>query len=90
MPRARSARASASVRSYASLDSESTRSGVFRETSLSRERFEARRASTCRSSTREGVLDAIGDLTLNLNAEHYSDFGTLTTIGYGPNWRPTD
>jgi iron complex outermembrane recepter protein len=76
-----------------SLDSSSTRSGVFRETSLSRERFEGQANFDLPvTSTREGVLDAIGDLTLNLNlnAEHLSDFGTLTTVGYGLNWRPTD
>jgi hypothetical protein len=35
-------------------------------------------------------MDAIGDLSanLNLNVEELSDFGTLTTIGYGLNWRP--
>ncbi|MET4898039.1 TonB-dependent receptor [Sphingomonadaceae bacterium jetA1] len=34
------------------------------------------------------VLGAIGDLSLNVNAgaDHLSDFGTLTTIGYGANW----
>jgi hypothetical protein len=76
-----------------SFDSESTRSGIFRETSLSRQRFEGQASFDLPiTSTREGVLDAIGDLSfnLNLNAEHYSDFGTLTTIGYGLNWRPIE
>jgi hypothetical protein len=76
-----------------SFDSESTRSGVFRETSLSRQRIEGQASFDMPiTSTREGVLDAIGDLSvnLNLNAEQLSDFGTLTTIGYGLNWRPTD
>jgi hypothetical protein len=38
------------------------------------------------------VLGAIGDLSLNVNAgaDHLSDFGTLTTIGYGANWSPLD
>lgn len=76
-----------------SFDSQSTRSGVYRETSLSRERVEGQASFDMPiTSTREGVLDAIGDLSvnLNLNAEHLSDFGTLTTVGYGLNWRPTD
>lgn len=77
---------------FRTLDSASTRSGVFRETSLSRQRFEGQASFDLPiTSTREGVLDAIGDLSLNLNlnAEQYSDFGTLTTVGYGLNWRPT-
>jgi iron complex outermembrane receptor protein len=76
-----------------SFDSESTRSGLFRETSLSRQRIEGQASFDLPiTSTREGVLDAIGDLSanLNLNAEHLSDFGTLTTIGYGINWRPIE
>lgn len=42
------------------------------------------------ASRRRAVLDAIGDLSLNANAEvdRLSDFGTLTSIGYGLNWSP--
>ncbi|MGE7206016.1 TonB-dependent receptor [Sphingomonas sp. NPDC019816] len=38
------------------------------------------------------VLGAIGNLSLNLNAaaNHLSDFGTLTTVGYGANWAPLE
>ncbi len=38
------------------------------------------------------VLSAIGDLSLNVNAgaDHLSDFGTLTTVGYGANWSPLE
>ncbi|MDQ1232335.1 TonB-dependent receptor [Sphingomonas sp. SORGH_AS_0879] len=38
------------------------------------------------------VLGAIGNLSLNLNvgADHLSDFGTLTTVGYGANWNPLE
>lgn len=74
-----------------SLDSQSTRAGVFRETSLSRQRVEGQASFDLPvTSTRDGVFDDLGDLSLNLNlnAEHLSDFGTLTTIGYGLNWRP--
>ena len=43
------------------------------------------------ASRRRDVLGALGDLTLNLNGavEQLSDFGTLTTLGYGANWSPT-
>ncbi|WP_363280835.1 TonB-dependent receptor [uncultured Sphingomonas sp.] len=38
------------------------------------------------------VLGAIGDLSLNVNAgaDHLSDFGTLTAVGYGANWSPLE
>ena len=38
----------------------------------------------------DGVLEFLGDLTVNGNAaiDRLSDFGTLTTYGYGANWRP--
>lgn len=37
-----------------------------------------------------GVLEGLGDLSGNLNfaADQVSDFGTLTTFGYGLNWSP--
>ena len=39
-----------------------------------------------------GFGDAIGNLSVNLNAaaEQVSDFGTLTTFGYGANWSPVE
>ncbi|WP_404336098.1 TonB-dependent receptor [Sphingomonas sp. MMS12-HWE2-04] len=42
------------------------------------------------TSRRLGVLDAIGDLSLNANfeVEQLSDFGRLTSTGYGVNWSP--
>ncbi|MEI9927814.1 MAG: TonB-dependent receptor [Sphingomonas sp.] len=42
------------------------------------------------ASRRHDVLAAIGDLSLNGNVEieHLSDFGTLTTTGYGLHWSP--
>jgi iron complex outermembrane recepter protein len=82
-------KAGAELRSF---DSESTRSGNFLQTSLSRQRFEGQASFDLPiASTREGWNPGIGDLSLNLNldAENVSDFGTLTTIGYGLNWRPT-
>lgn len=42
------------------------------------------------ASRRKGFLSVLGELTLNGNAavQQLSDFGTLTTYGYGLNWRP--
>lgn len=44
------------------------------------------------ASAREGVLGALGELTLNLAAgvDHLSDFGTLADATAGLAWRPTD
>ena len=43
-------------------------------------------------SRRKRGFDALGNLTVNGNAEveQLSDFGTLTTIGAGLNWSPVD
>ena len=40
----------------------------------------------------EGVLAALGDLSLNGNVafDRLSDVGTLWTLGYGVNWRPVE
>jgi len=42
------------------------------------------------TSRSKQVLGAIGTLSANFNlaVDHLSDFGTLTTIGYGLNWAP--
>ncbi|MCA1662207.1 MAG: TonB-dependent receptor [Novosphingobium sp.] len=44
------------------------------------------------ASRRSGVLDSIGDLSLNLNGglNRLSDFGTLTDWGGGLTWSPTE
>ena len=41
---------------------------------------------------RSRFLHALGNLSANANArvEHYSDFGTLLTYGYGLNWSPIE
>ncbi|MGH6617432.1 TonB-dependent receptor [Sphingomonas sp.] len=38
------------------------------------------------------VLSVLGKLSANVNfaADHLSDFGTLTTFGYGANWSPVE
>jgi len=43
------------------------------------------------TSVRNDVLSAAGDISLNFNAslDQLSDFGTLTSIGYGLNWAPS-
>lgn len=42
------------------------------------------------ASRRTGVLPRLGDLSANLNlaASQLSDFGTMTTVGYGLTWSP--
>lgn len=44
------------------------------------------------TSTREGFLEAIGDVSFNLGGgvDRLSDFGTLTDWNAGLNWRPTE
>lgn len=44
------------------------------------------------TSRREGFLDAVGDISLNLSGglNHLSDFGTLTDWNAGLTWRPTE
>jgi len=74
------------------IESEDTRSGG-PELSLDRSRARAgANLSLPLTSTREGFLDAIGDLSLNLGGglDHLSDFGTLTDWNAGLNWRPTE
>jgi hypothetical protein len=44
------------------------------------------------TSRSRGVLGAIGDIGVNLNAaaQRLSDFGTLSTLGYGLRWKPVN
>ncbi|WP_297694786.1 TonB-dependent receptor [Phenylobacterium sp.] len=44
------------------------------------------------ASRRNGVLAWLGEAHLNANAalDQLSDFGSVTTLGYGLNWRPLD
>jgi iron complex outermembrane recepter protein len=75
------------------IESWSVRSMVEEERALSRQRGNAQASLDLPiASRREGVLDALGNLSLNLNAavEHLSDFGTLRTYGYGLNWSPIE
>ena len=76
-----------------SLDSTSVRSGLTTERSQSRDRFNGQASfSLPIASRRQDVLPAIGDLSANFNVgyEDLSDFGGLTTLGFGVNWSPIE
>ena len=78
--------------STVNLDSEHRTAGVASSSSLSRTTGEAAINLDLPISRRNRDLSALGNLTLNGNAEvdQLSDFGTLTTIGAGANWSPVD
>jgi len=75
-----------------SLDSKATREGVPTNADLDRQRGTAAINLDLPISRRRSSFDAIGNLTINANAEieQLSDFGTLTTIGGGLNWSPVE
>ena len=74
------------------LDSESRRLGIETPGSLSRTVGTASVNFDLPISRRGRAFSALGNLTLNANAEldQLSDFGSLTTIGAGVNWSPVD
>ena len=75
------------------FESETLRAGVAQARSLSRDRVEGQASFDLPiASRRRDILAGIGDLSANFNvaADHLSDFGTLTTLGYGLNWSPFD
>lgn len=75
------------------LESDSVRAGVARSGELSRDTGSAKlNFDLPLTSVRNDVLPGLGNLSLNLNlaAERLSDFGTLTTLGYGANWSPIE
>ncbi len=74
------------------LDGESTQAGVETPSSLGRTTGTASINVDLPISRRNRAFSALGNLTLNANAEvdQLSDFGTLTTIGAGANWSPVD
>jgi len=76
-----------------SLDSTSVRSGVTTERSQSRDRANGQASfSIPIASRRQDVLPALGDLSANFNVgyEELSDFGGLSTVGFGFNWSPIE
>lgn len=73
------------------LDAVSRRSGVETSSDLARDNINAQVSLDLPiTSRRNDVLASVGDLSANLNLtlRHLSDFGDLTTIGYGLNWSP--
>ncbi|MEP9359012.1 TonB-dependent receptor [Sphingomonas sp. KR3-1] len=73
------------------LDSRTSRLGVVTTGAVSRDTGSVRgNISIPIASRRRAFLDAIGDLSINANfeVEQLSDFGRLTTTGYGFNWSP--
>lgn len=87
---------SASVRASArtsDFDSESLRGGLFTDNSIGRDSGAVQANIDLPIASRSrGVLSALGNLSLNANAEveQLSDFGTLVTYGYGANWSPIE
>lgn len=75
-----------------SLDSDRRRGGDESSASLDRTRGSAALNLDLPLSRRRGDFAALGNLTLNGNAEveQLSDFGTLTTVGAGFNWSPAN
>jgi iron complex outermembrane recepter protein len=73
-------------------DSERRRLGIVSSADLGRTRGVAGINLDLPVSRRNRAFAALGNLTLNANAEveRYSDFGTLVTVGAGANWSPVD
>ncbi len=75
------------------FDSSSVRGGIEQRASLSRRDASGQlNLDLPLTSRKNHILGAIGDLSANFNvaADQLSDFGTLTTYGYGANWSPRD
>jgi hypothetical protein len=73
------------------LDSRTSRLGLVTLGAVSRDTGSVRgNISIPLTSRRRAFLDVIGDLSVNANfeVEQLSDFGRLTTTGYGFNWSP--
>nr|WP_218036468.1 TonB-dependent receptor [Sphingobium sp. EM0848] len=73
------------------FDSWSIRSGVESNSSYDRQIGSGQVSLDVPITSRsKGVLGVVGDIGVNVNAaaQHYSDFGTLSTLGYGMRWRP--
>jgi hypothetical protein len=75
------------------LNSESTRSGVFSERSIGRDRvYGSANFSLPIASRNRDVLGRFGDLSINANAgyDEASDIGGLVSLGAGVNWSPIE
>lgn len=76
-----------------SLESETERREARQSASLSRERANVQlNIDLPIASRRREVLTGLGNLSANANVEleQLSDFGALTTLGYGINWSPIE
>ena len=85
-----SVRVGASTSDFAS---DSLRLGIDRRGDVSRDIVNGQANIDVPIASRgKDVLPFLGQLSANFNvaANHLSDFGTLTTIGYGANWAPID
>jgi iron complex outermembrane receptor protein len=77
--------------SQSAFQARSRRMGLEQSTDLSRNVLNGQVSFDLPVASRSaGVLDAVGDVSLNLNlaVDQVSDFGALTTLGYGVNWTP--
>jgi hypothetical protein len=73
------------------FESRSTRSGAAFSTDYSRQIGSGQISIDVPLTSRsKGVLGGIGDIGVNLNvaAQQLSDFGSLSTLGYGLRWQP--
>lgn len=72
------------------FDSSASRAGIVTGARLNRDHATGSVNIDLPITRRGGVGGGIGSLTLNANAEveHFSDVGTLTTLGAGANWTP--
>lgn len=73
------------------FSSTSRRSGIEQFADLSRNELKGQLSLDLPiASRRTGFLHQVGELSANLNvaADELSDFGLLTTLGYGLNWTP--
>jgi hypothetical protein len=76
-----------------SLHSRTLRGGSVQERELGRDRLNGQASLDVPiTSRRRGFLEAVGNLSANLNAafEELSDFGTLRTLGAGLSWSPIE
>ncbi len=77
--------------SFSGFDGESLRRGVVQATHFTRNLASGQlNLDVPLTSRKQGFGGAIGDLSANGNfaAQYLSDFGTLTTVGYGLHWTP--
>ncbi|MCR5873467.1 hypothetical protein LRS10_04255 [Phenylobacterium sp. J426] len=73
------------------VESQSFRLGTRLDTDLDRQTVTAQaNFDAPLASRRRGGIEGLGDLSVNFNAnvEHYSDFGSLYTLGGGVTWSP--